>query len=98
MGQSVLATVQNRAMTKNVATAKMGLGELRNLSIARVGQRRFITNTKRWGMGLRDMVDTLWPYATWIVDHWPGVLVPVVLLCGAAMVRTATVLARKRAL
>jgi hypothetical protein len=42
------------------------------------------------------MTDTLHSLAAWAIDHWPGFLVPIVLLCGAAMVRTATVWAVRR--
>lgn len=40
------------------------------------------------------MIDTIYSLTAWAIDHWPGVLVPVILLGGISLVCSATRLAR----
>ena len=42
------------------------------------------------------MTETLRSIASWATDNWPGLLIPLILFGGAAMVRTATVWAIRR--
>jgi len=42
------------------------------------------------------MTETLRSIASWATDNWPGLLIPLILFCGAGMVRTATVWAIRR--
>lgn len=50
-----------------------------------------------YGMGIEvTMTEALHSIAAWVIDHWPGLFIPLILLCGAAMVYTATVWALRR--
>ena len=46
--------------------------------------------------GMEIMTGILRSIASWVTEHWPGLLIPLILLCGAAMVRTATIWAIRR--
>ena len=42
------------------------------------------------------MTSALQSLASWAISHWPGLLVPIVLLGGCLLVRSATVWANWR--